>query len=228
MNLTGCSSMPTGSLHGVWYRAVLPRYLPSCLSAAHTPRFPSRFNIGSAARPPAPDEPSPTGAVPTTTAYETLYLADDPTVALLEFGALLGALWTAGGTVAHPRAVFAQVTVNVSLQAVADLTQPRAALVPGPAYTLLDTTAQELTGDWNGYRLRAASSPAPRPTGIAPTQELGLALHSVPDLEGFISFSARAPDHRVLVVFTDKLRRGSSMTAHDGSGSRVARVTGHR
>ena len=64
-----------------------------------------------------------------------------------------------------------------------------------------------MTGDW-------ANSP-----GLAPTQALGLALHKVPKLEGFVFPSSRAGG-KILVVFPDKLDpgRGSITFRNDLAG----------
>jgi hypothetical protein len=70
---------------------------------------------------------------------------------------------------------------------------------------------QELTGDWLGYRLRGPATSVKLPIGSAPTQELGAALHGVPDLEGFLTLSARLPDQLVLVAFPKKLKQGSTI-----------------
>lgn len=59
-----------------------------------------------------------------------------------------------------------------------------------------------------------------QPTAPAPTQELGAALYALPDLEGFLSLSARVPDQISLIVFTQKLQPGSYMEFHDPIGNR--------
>lgn len=105
----------------------------------------------------------------------------------------------------HPQGTYATLNVSVSLQYVADLTAPA-------SQSLLDTTAQELTGDWRGYRHRGPGTSVQTPTGMAPTQELGAALHGVPRLEGFKSLSAKAPYHRVLAIFPQKLLPGSQVS----------------
>jgi hypothetical protein len=98
--------------------------------------------------------------------------------------------------------------VQVSLQSVADLTliseQKR-----------LGTTAQELTGDWEGYRTRTPNSSVPQPTGTAPTQDLGEAMFSTPGVEGFRTVSAKVPDQMNLIVFPAKLLKGSRIVYLD-------------
>lgn len=97
-------------------------------------------------------------------------------------------------------------SVDIRLSAVADLTSV-------DQQKRLMTNAQELTGDWAGHSLRALHSPVPEPRNCpAPTQELGLALHADPRIEGFVTVSARMPTHRNLIVFPGKLRATSSIS----------------
>jgi len=87
--------------------------------------------------------------------------------------------------------------------------------------SLLGTTAQELTGDWMGYQQRNSTMSVSQPIGTAPTQELGTALFAVAGLEGFRTVSAKAPYCSNLVVFPQKLQRGSSVIfEHLATGQR--------
>jgi hypothetical protein len=88
----------------------------------------------------------------------------------------------------------------------------------------LATTAQELTGDWRGYLIRSAVMSVSQPTGLAPTQSLGFALHVVPGLEGFRAISAKVPTRVNLVVFPDKLLPGSSVRFHDPATGRRSAI----
>lgn len=74
--------------------------------------------------------------------------------------------------IANPRRPWSVINVQVHLQDVADLT-------PVSQQTLLATTAQELTGDWQGYLQRNALTSVSEPIGAAPTQVLGAALFAV-------------------------------------------------
>jgi hypothetical protein len=75
--------------------------------------------------------------------------------------------------------------------------------------TLVDTNAQELTGDWRGYQQRGPATSVTAPTGTAPTQEFGNQLFSLcPDVQGFLTLSARLPYYRILAVFTQRLNAG--------------------
>lgn len=105
------------------------------------------------------------------------------------------------------------------LQAVADLTQVTSQNIVG-------TMAQELTGDWRGYTLRSPSTSISQPTGTAPTQALGAQLHAVPGLEGFLTLSAKIPYGRVLAVFPDKLRSGSTVEFVNTASSDTHRIAG--
>lgn len=174
---------------GVWYRALQTHFLPTALATAHTTTIPSRFSDASPASP----------------GFEILYLAENHLVALLEVQALLGSPTTPGGVVPHPRSTWAVLNVKVNLRNVIDLSNPA-------SQNALDITAQELTGDWLGYRLRNQGTTITGPTGTAPTQELGAALHGIPDLEGFKSLSAKAPYHQILAIFPQKLRSDSEVS----------------
>jgi hypothetical protein len=123
-------------------------------------------------------------------------------VALFEAEALLGSPTRPGGVLPQPRLAWTILNVRVNLQRIADLTQV-------VAQNQLATTAQELTGDWEGYQLRGPRTSVSEPVGLAPTQELGAALFDMPDLEGFRTPSAKVPYAMNLVVFPQKLLPGS-------------------
>jgi len=123
-------------------------------------------------------------------------------VALFEAEAVLGSPVRPGGALPQSRLAWTIINVRVRLQRVADLT------VVGQQ-DLLGTTAQELTGDWEGYHLRNRRTSVSEPIGLAPTQELGAALYSLPDLEGFRTVSSKVPYAMNLVVFPQKLQPGS-------------------
>lgn len=186
---TTIGGAPLGPESRVWYRAVQTHFLGTALSTLHTRTVSSRFSAAS------PDSPG----------YEILYLAENHAVALHETQALLGSPSTPGGMVPHPHSTWTVLNVSVRLQAVADLTDTE-------TQDLLETTAQEITGDWLGYLLRGPSVTIKGPTGLAPTQELGEALYRVPQLEGFRTVSARVPYHEILVVFPEKLLPGSRVS----------------
>jgi RES domain-containing protein len=181
---------------GVWYRAIPPRFITTALNVAHTKTVPGRFNDAS------PIAPS----------FPVLYLAENSVLALFEVQALFGSPRTPGGLVSHPKRSATILNVTVTLNNLTDLTNLREQLI-------FDTNAQELTGDWRGFKLRSTSTSVTVPTGTAPTQELGAALYAVPALEGFLTISAKLPDQMILVVFPDKLLPGSSITHTDALGN---------
>ena len=183
------SSLKTAPESRTWYRALQTHFLPTALSTNHTKTVASRFS----------------GASPGSPGFEVLYLAENHLVALLEVQALLGSPTTPGGVVALPHSSWTVLNVSVTLQAIADLTDVS-------AQKTLEMTAQELTGDWLGYRQRGPGTSVKAPIGLAPTQELGAALNGVPGLEGFRTLSAKAPYQEILVIFPKKLQTGSRVS----------------
>jgi hypothetical protein len=174
---------------GTWYRAIQTHFLPTALSSGHTSTASSRFSDAS----------------PSLLGFEILYLAENHYVALLEVQALLGSPTLPGSLVSSPHSTWTTLNVHVGLQYVADLTDLA-------SQSLLEITAQELTGDWLGYLQRGPGTTVKGPTGSAPTQDLGSALFGVPKLEAFKSLSSKAPYHEILVIFPQKLRRRSRVS----------------
>jgi len=187
MNLAACKGLATIPIVSTWFRAVRPKYWPSSLLTAHTRTIPGRFNSGTATHP----------------AFEALYLATDPVLALFEVGGLLGSPLPSGVWMPYPHASWTIVNVGVSLSSVVDLTSPT-------ALRALQTTVQELTGDWRGYTFRPSTPSLRGPHwSNVPTQRLGRALFLVPRLEGFITYSSHDSTKANLVVFPAKLNPGS-------------------
>ncbi len=187
MNLANCSQLPAQTESGIWFRALQPQFLPTAISTTHTRALPSRFNAGQLAATP----------------FEVLYLAENHLVALFEVQALLGTP-SPGGLVPHPRRAWTLINITVNLANVINLADPQ-------TQRQLNASAQELTGDWRGYQLRGPQTSVIGPNGTAPTQDLGLALYQTPNLEGFITLSAKLPDQKVLVVFPQKLQSPKSI-----------------
>ncbi len=154
----------------------------------------SRFSAGLNANPP----------------FAIHYLTKTPLVAQIEIGALAGDPLVVGGTLIAPGS-FAVVHVKVVLQQIADLT-----LVS--QQDLIETNAQELTGDWRRYQHRRAPlARIKEHIGTAPTQDLGEALFAVAGIEGFRALSAKLAYHRNLIVFPDKMFKGSHLEFLDAS-----------
>jgi hypothetical protein len=204
VNLTACAGLPRTVENGVWYRATRIGFLPGALNSAHTAATTSRFNAG-------PLHPVPQQ-------FESIYFASDHVTALFEFGAMAGTT-APGGGVSNPALSTAIVNVSVTLREVVDLTDVA-------VQASLATTAQELTGDWNGYQLRSNYTPVKNPIGVAPTQELGEVLFRA-GVEGIRSISARIPYNRILVVFPLNLRLGSSLVFSGDHGT-SQRINGTR
>lgn len=131
--------------------------------------------------------------------FEVLYLAENQTTALYEVGAILG---PPSRPVANPaRTKFALLDIHVKLRSVADLTDPT-------QQVLLGVSLQELTGEWDPYT-----------EGDAPTQRLGAALFAAKKIEGFLAPSAPASLNKNLIVFPQKLLKGSELVFEDTSPS---------
>ena len=182
-NATRLSRVPHS---GTWYRAVAPRFVSTAIVTTHSKTISSRYSPASRASP----------------GFEVLYLAENHLVAMFEAQALFGSPLNPGGVVAHPTASLLTLAIQVQLTAVVDVSNPTQA-------ALLDTNAQELTGDWRGYQQRSPATSVSGPTGKAPTQDFGEQLFAVcPDVQGLLTLSARLPYYRVLAVFPSRLRKG--------------------
>jgi hypothetical protein len=188
MKLSPLPALPTVPVKSMWYRAVRPIHVPT----AHTVWIPGRFNAGRPGRP----------------GFPILYLAADPITPLFEVGALVGSPLPGGTVLPVPGALWRVVNVTVALSAVVDLTDPI-------ALASLDTSIQELTGDWRGYTYRPAPPVTVPYWSHVPTQQLGHALAATGTIEGFLSYSARFPTVRNLVIFRNNLASTSTVTAVD-------------
>ncbi len=184
MNLAAVSLLTDRPETRTWYRIVGTRYLASAIATAHTVAVPSRFY-------------DPITAYPQ---FASLYVSDSPLVAMFEAQALFGSPTTPGGSIPAPAGAWTVLTVRVQLDAVIDLSDVASQAV-------LDSSAQELTGDWRGYRQRSSTTNVGNPTGTAPTQALGEAIHRDPrGLEGLLTVSAKLPYNRNLVTFPGHVR----------------------
>ena len=203
MNFGACRKLDHSPETGTWFQAVALAHLGTPISTAHTKATSSRFSAGPKASAP----------------FEILNLAETFQVAQFEIGALYGDPLVVGGTLNDPRS-FAAIHVKVVLQHVADLTEVS-------QQTLVETTAQELTGDWKGYGQRASPrSPVQRPIGTAPTQNLGEAIFNVKGPEGFRTLSAKLAYHRNLVVFPEQMFEGSRLEFRDVASNLLQVIDG--
>ena len=171
MNAADAHRLPITSLPGrTWYRAVAPAFA----SAAPRPSVGiTRFNDGPAASP----------------GYRLIYFAPDPITALYEVEALLGSIFSFG--VRNPFRGAVVTRHSVPPLDVIDLGDPS-------SRGLVDTTRQELTGDWRAYRQPQAAP--------APTQALARAIHQASSAtHGIVAPSARNPQVNNLIVFYDRV-----------------------
>jgi hypothetical protein len=134
VNLAACHSLPTRGVSGTWFRAIDTTFLRRPLVTKYSRLVRSRFNHGK--------HPG----MARSALFEVLYLSENHLVGQLEMGALLGSLIT-GHLVGNPHVTVTVLPMRVQLQRVADLTDPA-------SQSLLATTAQEMTGDWQGYHVR--------------------------------------------------------------------------
>jgi len=150
-------------------------------------------------------------------AFEILYLAEDARLALFEVQALLGSAYPGGPLVPNPAGVaWTLVDVQVNLQAIVNFTRLK-------ARNLIQTSVQELTGDWRAYSLRNPTKLGGTHGSDVPTQMLGRRLERIRGLEGFLSYSARVATRRNLMVFPRKLLPGSQLRYRDlATGNWVA------
>lgn len=101
------------------------------------------------------------------------------------------------------------VDIAIDLRGVVDLTDLG-------VHRLLATTAQEITGDWQGYEQRRRPGVVlNQPVGLAPTQILGRELFQASGIEGIKAISAKNPTTCCLIIFTEKLARPGSLTWDD-------------
>lgn len=204
MNYSACSALPTGPETKTWYRVFDIKHVGKSFLHSRMKVSVNRFNAGRKLRP--------------ADRYACLYLADDPTCAQFEVGQQLG-FPTPGNHVPNPAISFASLSVRVVLQNVADISDPTAQVT-------LSTSVQELTGDWLSFDYRTSSTSVSAPTGIAPTQHLGLALFKA-GIEGFRATSAKLGWHQTLVVFPDNMKIGSSVVYSEG-GKVVHSIVGKK
>jgi hypothetical protein len=174
----------------MWYRAIPQEHWKTRLSARHTITVATRFSAGS----------------PTNPTYQVLYLAQDHQLALFEVRALLA---KPEAPIPDPRSTWAILPLSVTLEAVADLTNPA-------EQRRIGISTQELTGKWDEYKQ----------SGTAPTQRLGAALFELPGLEGFLVPTAvPGISGKSLVVFPEKLKARSRIEFRDPNSGRIERFS---
>lgn len=166
-----------------WYRAIAWANRNRPLSYGHTPMAASRYSSGSGQ-------------------FPMLHFAPDRFTALLEMRALILASGFGGPLRIRAASSYAVVLVKLLLNSIIDFSDAR-------QRALIETSVQELTGDWRTYGHHLSSghvSTVRSNLAAAHTQALGQALHlSRPDIEGFLAPSAVRPTVSNLIVFPDRL-----------------------
>lgn len=189
MNLSAIDRLELRPLTGRWFRAIPPAYWPRVANTRYTRRVHGRFSPGKDGTPP----------------FETLSFGESADVTALECS-LIFFDRRSNHSYPNPDApTHLIVAALVALQQVADLTSD-------DSLAVLETTAQELTGDWTVYNGMKHRPHLASLASVAPTQELGQSLFGAPPIEGFKVYSARKPECLCLVVFPQKLLLGSSIT----------------
>ncbi len=194
MNLSHIAHLHSRSIRGTWIRALHPRHLANPLGTAHTSAHATRFNPGTAADP----------------AFEILYLAENATVALFEVQALLGSAYPGAAFVPNPvGGPWTLIDVQVKLQAVVDFTLLT-------SRNRIETSVQEMTGDWRAYALRKPNRLRGGSHGSdVPTQKMGRRLERIRGIEGFLSYSTRVATRRIPMIFPHNLLPGSHLRYRD-------------
>jgi hypothetical protein len=114
--------------------------------------------------------------IPTAVRFNNFVSGHNPTAALFEVDALFGSPLVQGRVVAKPTASWVVINPQIQLSSVADLTQVTGKQIP------LATSAQELMGDWRGYRQRNAHTSIAALVGpISTKQHYHLVLGVFPD-----------------------------------------------
>lgn len=188
MNLAGIAQLTAFRQQGFWYRAVRSQFVTSPLAYVHTATRPGRFNGGTLQR----------------SGIAALYLAENGIVAQFEVQALLGSPLPGQNYTPNPtQNTWVILPIEVNLSAVVDLTR-------STELVHIDTSVQELTGDWAGYSFRPPQPALASPYySNVPTHRHGHALHASRRFEALLSYSARFPTQRNLIVFPTRFRKGS-------------------
>ena len=137
-------------------------------------------------------------------AFEVLYLADHPVTALEEVEALLRTDDDLKGVKGPPRIV---LSVECALQRVVQLNES--------ALRDLDLSVEDIIGPWR-ESLRRNQTPV--------THQIGRISFERGDVEALLVPSAKNPATSNLVVFPDRLLKGSALRVFDDSGIIDARL----
>lgn len=192
VKLSSCGRLDSAPHSGTWYRAIELQFSKAPLRCGHTKTYPGRFTPGNLS----------------SASFSMLYLAEHQALCLHEVEAIYRGRQNA--MIPNPSRPWAIINVDVRLSSVVDLTAPE-------SQKLLQTSVQELTGDWAFYNSTRT---------LAPTQKLGVALANVSGVEGFFAPSAKSPDERTLNIFPGKLTKGSFVTFRNPITSKLHSIRG--
>lgn len=164
---------------GVAYRIIHAKYADSALSSIGSLKFGGRYN------PPQ--------------AFEALYLASNPVIALQEVNAVIQTASGLLGVKGPPRIL---LSVDYKLQAILDICAP-------DTQSVLEITLGELIAPWRAVNAQGH---------LALTQVLGTAVYDLQSVEALKAPSARDPNTHNIIVFVDRLRADSALRVYDDSG----------
>jgi RES domain-containing protein len=137
--------------------------------------------------------------------FEAFYLADTPETALYETEAIFKLAGVVVGVRQPPRVM---LSLDYHLQHVLDLREPS-------VLKNLNLTVDDLKQPWK--LLQAEKRPVL-------TQRIGAAAHAI-DVEGLFVPSARVDNGTNLVIFPDRLRKGSTVELYVGNEPTIPRYT---
>ena len=168
MNPARAGELPVIALpQARWYRSVEERYRFDPPLVHRSD--PTRFNGGD---------------------LQVAYFAPDQVLARFEARDVLGHWF--GDAVPAPRDRHVVVEYDIDLGSVPAIVDARP-----PQLYAVETTVQEMTGDWHSYPWASAN---------APTQDLASAVHARSDAPlGLVAPSARNPLQHNLILFADRL-----------------------
>lgn len=130
--------------------------------------------------------------------FETIYLAEDPITAFAEVWLILQHPHAPPSTFRTPPLV--HVTVDGVLASVLDLTEPN-------VQAALETTPQELTGEWRYAQAEGRE---------APTQTLGRVCYETRRFDSIRFFSTKNPPNGICIaVFPDRLNPPAYIEVYD-------------
>jgi RES domain-containing protein len=180
------SGLPTISLQGTTYRVIHNKHIASALSTVGSRRG-GRYN------PP--------------NVFEALYIADNPTNALLEVEALR---ITDQGLVGVQQKPLVILSLKYQLSVVLDLCDSN-------HQTAIGTTLEELTTSWRDLNIQRQ---------ISTTQHIGMVVHTMGTIQALKVPSAKINGAYNLVVFPDRLllEKTSFISVYDPDDLIVAKL----